>query len=83
MPPTKTTSFISAALKPESFKAISHGLWVFFIKSSTKASNLARVNLILICFGPVLSAVIKGKLISVCVAEESSILAFSAASLSL
>ena len=34
MPPTKTTSFISAALKPESFKAISHGLWVFFIKSS-------------------------------------------------
>ena len=30
-----------------------------------------------------MSAVIKGKLISVCVAEESSILAFSAASLSL
>ena len=32
------------------------------------------------CLGPVLSAVIKGKLISVCAAEESSIFAFSAAS---
>ena len=35
------------------------------------------------CFGPVLSAVINGKLISVCVADDSSILAFSAASFSL
>ena len=83
MPPTKTISFISAALNPESFNAISHGLSVLFIKSSTRASNFALVSLILICFGPVLSAVINGKLISVWFVEESSIFAFSAASLSL
>ena len=35
------------------------------------------------CFGPVLSAVIKGRLMSVCSAAESSILAFSAASFNL
>ena len=35
------------------------------------------------CFGPVLSAVIKGKFISVCAADDNSIFAFSAASLSL
>ena len=35
------------------------------------------------CFGPVLSAVMNGKLISVCSAEDSSILAFSAASFNL
>ena len=53
------------------------------MRSSTKASNLALVNLILICFGPVLSAVINGKFISVCAADESSIFAFSAASFNL
>jgi hypothetical protein len=35
------------------------------------------------CFGPVLSAVIKGKFISVCSADDNSIFAFSAASFSL
>ena len=35
------------------------------------------------CFGPVLSAVIKGRFISVCAADESSIFAFSAASFNL
>ena len=35
------------------------------------------------CLGPVLSAVIKGKFISVCSAEDNSILAFSAASFNL
>ena len=74
---------ISAALKPESFNAVLHGGIVFLIKSSTRASNFALVNFILMCFGPVLSAVINGKFISVCVVEESSIFAFSAASLSL
>jgi hypothetical protein len=33
------------------------------------------------CFGPVLSAVMNGKLTSVCAEEDNSILAFSAASL--
>ena len=83
IPPTKTTSCISAALNPESFNATSHGLSVLLTRSSTSASNFALVSFMLICFGPVLSAVINGKLISVCVAEESSIFAFSAASLSL
>jgi hypothetical protein len=36
-----------------------------------------------ICFGPVLSAVIKGKFMSVCSADDNSIFAFSAASFSL
>ena len=44
---------------------------------------MALVNFKLTCFGPVLSAVINGRLISVCVAEDSSILAFSAASFNL
>ena len=35
------------------------------------------------CFGPVLSAVINGKFISVCAAEDNSIFAFSADSFSL
>ncbi len=58
-------------------------LRVFFIKVSTSASSFALVNFIFICFGPVLSAVINGKLISVCDVEESSIFAFSADSFSL
>ena len=44
---------------------------------------LALVIFKLICFGPVLSAVINGRFISVCVAEDSSIFAFSAASFNL
>jgi len=43
-------------------------------------SNLARVSFIVRCFGPVWSAVMNGRLISVCVVDDSSILAFSAAS---
>ena len=80
IPPTNTTSLISAALNPASFKAVLHGGSVFFIKFSTRASNFALVNFKFICFGPVLSAVMKGRLTSVCVADESSIFAFSAAS---
>jgi hypothetical protein len=56
---------------------------VLEIKSSTRASSLALVIFKLMCFGPVLSAVINGKLISVCSAEDSSIFAFSAASFNL
>ena len=83
MPPTKITSLISAADNPASFNAVLHGGIVLPIKSSTKASNFALVIFILICFGPVLSAVTKGKLISVCAAEDNSIFAFSAASFNL
>jgi len=46
-------------------------------------SNLALVNPILQCFGPLASAVRYGRLISVVVVDDNSILAFSAASLTL
>jgi hypothetical protein len=59
------------------------GSKVLSTKFSTKASSFALVNFKLICFGPVLSAVINGRLISVCVADDNSIFAFSAASFSL
>ena len=48
--------------------------------SSTICSNRARVSFIVRCFGPVASAVMNGRLISVSSSVESSILAFSAAS---
>jgi hypothetical protein len=60
-----------------------HGSIVFSIKSAHSDSSLALVNFILRCFGPVLSAVINGRFTSVCVEEDNSILAFSAASLNL
>ena len=44
MPPTRTTSLISAALRPASFSACRHGSTVFCTRSSTSASNLARVS---------------------------------------
>ena len=52
------------------------------MKSSIIDSNLARVSFTLRCLGPVWSAVRKGRLISVSMVLESSIFAFSAASLS-
>ena len=52
-------------------------------RQATKASSFALVNFKLTCLGPVLSAVMKGRLISVCVAEDNSIFAFSAASFNL
>ena len=50
-------------------------------KSPTKLSNLARVIFTIKCLGPVVSAVIYGKLISVSKVFDNSILAFSQASL--
>ena len=78
IPPTITTSSISVALNPESFNAFLQGSNVLSTSSSTSASNLALVSLRFKCFGPVLSAVINGKLISVCVADDNSHFAFSA-----
>ncbi len=78
MPPTRTTSLISAAERPASLSAIRHGSTVFCTRSSTSASNLARVSFMVRCLGPDASAVMNGRLISVCVVEESSIFAFSA-----
>ncbi len=60
MPPTITTSLISAKLNPESAKAFLQGSIVFSTKSATKASNLARDNFRTKCFGPLASVVING-----------------------
>ena len=51
-------------------------------RSSVNCSNFARVSFICRCFGPLASAVMNGRLISVSITLDSSILAFSAASLS-
>ena len=83
IPPTITISSISLAEIPASFRAVLQGGIVLAIKSSTKASSLALVIFKFICLGPVLSAVMKGKLISVCSAADNSIFAFSAASFNL
>ena len=81
MPPTRTTSSIWPAVTPASFSAWRQGSTVFWMRSSTRASSLARVSFRVRCFGPEASAVMKGRLISVWVEDDSSILAFSAASL--
>ncbi len=81
MPPTRITSSISDALSPASLSALRQGSTVRWIRSSTSASSLARVSLMLRCLGPAWSAVMKGRLTSVCIDALSSILAFSAASL--
>jgi hypothetical protein len=71
MPPTRMTSLISEAFRPASFSAARQGSTVFWMRSSTSASSLARVSLMLRCFGPAWSAVMKNRLISVCVVEEA------------
>ncbi len=53
MPPTSTTSSISPAVRPASFSALRQGSMVFWTRSSTSASNLARVSFMVRCFGPV------------------------------
>ncbi len=81
-PPTRMTSSISPGLRPASLSAISIGGRTRWIRSSTSCSNFARVSGRLRCFGPDASAVMNGRLMSVCVVLDSSIFAFSAASLS-
>ena len=44
MPPTRTTSLISPADRPASLSALRHGSTVCWIRSSTSASNFARVS---------------------------------------
>ncbi len=73
---------MSESFTPASLIAMRQGSIVFSIKSSTSDSNFARVIFIDRCLGPDWSAVMYGRLISVCCDEDSSILAFSAASLS-
>ena len=80
-PPTIMTSSICDAESPASLSAVLHGPMVRATRSSTSDSSLARVSFMLRCFGPLASAVMYGRLISVWVLDDSSILAFSAASL--
>ena len=68
-------------MTPASLIATRQGSMVRSISSSTSASSLARVIFIVRCFGPDWSAVMYGRLISVCCDDDSSILAFSAESL--
>ena len=80
IPPTRITSSISLALTPASFKADLQGSMLLVIKSSTSDSNFDLVSFTFKCFGPLASAVTKGRFISVWAELESSIFAFSAAS---
>ncbi len=80
-PPTSTTSSTSPAARPASARAWRTGPVVFSTRSSTSCSSLARLRVMFRCLGPLESAVMKGRLTSVCITVESSCLAFSAASL--
>ena len=80
-PPTSTTSSISLASTPASFSACLLGGIERWTRSSTSCSSFGRVSRMFRCFGPEASAVMNGRLMSVSWALESSILAFSAASL--
>ncbi len=80
MPPTSTTSLTCDGLICASLSARITGSRVFSTKSSTSCSSLARVSVTARCFGPLWSAVMNGRLISVCIEDESSFFAFSAAS---
>mmetsp|Transcript_27567 Transcript_27567/g.59348 ORF Transcript_27567/g.59348 Transcript_27567/m.59348 type:complete len:282 (+) Transcript_27567:934-1779(+) len=80
IPPTRMTSFTSPLVTPASLRQALHGSMVRLTKFSVRLSSLARVSLMFRCFGPDASAVMKGRLTSVCAVEESSALAFSAAS---
>ena len=81
IPPTRMTSSICAGVRLASFRAVRQGPSTLSTRSSTSASSFARVSLMFICLGPPASAVMKGRLTSVSMAVDSSILAFSAASL--
>ena len=81
-PPTRITSSICLAVTPASFIACRQGSAVRSMRSMTRDSSLARVSVITRCLGPLASAVMNGRLISVWSVVDSSILAFSAASFS-
>ena len=82
-PPTRSTWPSSEAVMPASLRAFCTGTVVASTRSCVSSSNLALVRFMSKCLGPSLVAVMKGRLMFVVVALESSFLAFSAASLSL
>mmetsp|Transcript_38558 Transcript_38558/g.53548 ORF Transcript_38558/g.53548 Transcript_38558/m.53548 type:complete len:253 (+) Transcript_38558:684-1442(+) len=81
-PPTRITSLISDRSSFASLRAVSTGTRHLSIKSEQSCSNFARVSVVSMCLGPSAVAVMKGRLMLVCVMVESSIFAFSLASVS-
>ena len=79
-PPTNITWSISENFIPASDNAFSTGSFVLSTKSAVIFSNSDLLNFSSKCWGPASLAVINGKLISVSLVDESSILAFSAPS---
>mmetsp|Transcript_24882 Transcript_24882/g.62016 ORF Transcript_24882/g.62016 Transcript_24882/m.62016 type:complete len:204 (-) Transcript_24882:1049-1660(-) len=80
IPPTRSTSLISDAVMPASLMHARQGSLVRSSRGATSSCSCERDRLMAMCLGPVASAVMKGRLMSVDLAEDSSILAFSAAS---
>mmetsp|Transcript_3785 Transcript_3785/g.11373 ORF Transcript_3785/g.11373 Transcript_3785/m.11373 type:complete len:295 (-) Transcript_3785:952-1836(-) len=83
MPPTRITSLMSPVEMPASLIQFRQGCLVLSIREFARFSNLDLVICTFRCLAPLASAVMKGRLMSVWAVEESSHLAFSAASLSL
>ena len=82
-PPTNNTSSISDGFNLASDKAVFVGPWVASTRCLVKSLNLALVNFISKCLGPVASIVMNGKEIEVSIIDDNSFLAFSAASFNL
>mmetsp|Transcript_39551 Transcript_39551/g.117639 ORF Transcript_39551/g.117639 Transcript_39551/m.117639 type:complete len:263 (+) Transcript_39551:601-1389(+) len=80
MPPTSSTSLMSLADTPASFMHLRHGSLVRSSRSLTSVSSFARVMVMVRCFGPLASAVMNGRLMSVDAVDDSSHFAFSLAS---
>mmetsp|Transcript_4003 Transcript_4003/g.12806 ORF Transcript_4003/g.12806 Transcript_4003/m.12806 type:complete len:446 (+) Transcript_4003:240-1577(+) len=80
MPPTSSTSLMSPLPTDASLRHLRHGSRVRSTRSSTMASNLARVTRTFMCLGPDASAVMNGRFTSVSFSPSSSRFAFSAAS---
>ncbi len=79
-PPTRMISSMSLVVRPAFCRAVRHGAIVRWIRSSISCSNLARVRVLTRCAGTPFTGMMYGRLISVVVVFDSSILAFSAAS---
>ena len=80
IPPTMMTSSMESVDRPESVIACRQGTSVRSTRLETSWSNLARLSVLTMCCGPLASAVINGRLISVSNTLDSSTLARSAAS---
>ena len=82
-PPTRMILSILSGLRRASDMAWSMGPLHLDTMGSTSSSSLARVMVWIRCLGPVASDEMNGRLISVCMVVDSSIFAFSHASLTL